>query len=135
DRLATAEKERIERLPLPSREVVIVRQIRLDQRILFGEVLEVMADLMGDRLEDLFLPVPVGILAAELEEGPVVERDGGAYLGPEVGWIVLGEAFTEGEDVGEGRMEDGPAGDVDPVDALLVGGRDLIEHGAGPGGE
>jgi hypothetical protein len=128
-RRAGAEEEGIEGLAVAAREVLVLHVVLDLQRVLERERLQVVADLVGHRLEELVLPVPGLVEPREREEGPVVERDDRADLAraAELRGVVLREALAQRVDLGDRGVRHRLPRDLQPVHPRAELRRDVVE--------
>src|SRR5690606_10076085 len=122
---------RIEREALVPLEGLVRRIVHALERVLARERLQVVPELVRERLPELALPVELVLALRELAERSPVERDDGAgRVGPsELGGMILREALAQRVDVRERRVRGGLARDHEPVHASLVLLRNLLERG------
>lgn len=129
ENIARTEEERFERPSFTASEVLILGIVHLPECIIGSEMLEVVADLMGNRLEEFFLPIPIIPAAGKLEKRAIIEHDAGTnFTRPaEIGWVGFRQALAERVDLRERGMENGSSLDFQTIDALPIRRRNGVE--------
>src|SRR5690606_22444625 len=77
DALACTVEPRIEGLTVATLEIFIHCIVDIAQIVGVSQRLEVVAQLVGERLPDLLVPVEVVVLLGDVKEGAVVQNDPG----------------------------------------------------------
>ncbi len=132
--LPRQEEERVEPLPLLPGEVLLRGAVEVLQVGGAGAPLEVVAELVGQRVPRLLPPVEAGREPGQRREGPVVEDDAALHRVGRVA-VVERDALAQGVDLRPGGVRQGAGGDDHLGHPLEEVGRDLLAQPADQGAE